>query len=281
LYHRARFLSARRAGIELLQGKSTRPVIYWTSDLRREAAMRNNYGLRAVGVVLLMALGCRWGVAQVGPRYVIELNGKGGSSMAQGRMQPVGRGMVLISFQGLTVLTVDADAEAYSQDLVSNWPAADLLLVTPATAGRYDGLAPLHALRDGLPVVVAEPSDSGVPPRTGGPTLYPMQPWNALELRKQKTRLRVTAMPGSSGTTAVAGYLLDIGDSRASYRVYLSRAGTSDGALQLAQRLPGADVALLPGRDGPHLLALNRGAPRAWMPAALKENGYAFTAIRR
>lgn len=243
--------------------------------------MRNHYGWRAVGVVLLMALGCRWGVAQVGPRYVIELDGNGGGSVAQGRMQPVGKGMVLISFQGLTVLTVDADAEAYSQDIVSNWPAADLLLVTPATAGRYDGLAPLLALRDGLRVVVAEPSDSGVPPRAGGPKLYPMQPWNALELRKQKTRLRVTAMPGSAGMATVAGYLLEIGDSRASYRVYVSRAGAADGALQLAQRLPGADVALLPGRDGPHLLALNRGAPRVWVPATLKETGYAFTAIKR
>lgn len=251
--------------------------------------MRNKYGWRAIGAVLLLALVCRWGVAQVGPRYVIELsgsgngngNGNGAGSVAQGRMQPVGRGMVLISFQGLTVLTVDADAEAYSQDIAQSWPAADLLLVTPATAGRYDGLSPLLALRDGLPVVVAEPSDGGGTPRTSGPKLYPMQPWNALQLRKQTTRLRVTAMPGAAGTAAVDGYLLELGDSRHSYRVYVSRAGVADGALQLAQRLPGADMALLPGRDGPHLLALNRGAPRGWVPTLLKPAGYTFTAVKR
>lgn len=247
--------------------------------------MRNYYGWRAVAVVLLLALVCRWGVAQVGPRYVIDLNGNGdgsgGGSAVQGRMQPVGKGMVLISFQGLTVLTVDADAEAYSQDIVQSWPAADLLLVTPAAAGRYDGLLPLQALSDGLPVVVAEPSDGGAAPRSGGPRLYPMQPWNVLHLRKQKTRLRVTAMPGAAGTATVEGYLLELGDSRSSYRVYVSRAGAVDGALQLAQRLPGADIALLPGPDGPHLLTLNRGAPRAWGPAVLKPAGYTFTAVKR
>lgn len=247
--------------------------------------MRNKYGWRAMAVVLLLALVCRWGVAQVGPRYVIELSGSGnsngGGSVAQGRIQPVGKGMVLISFQGLTVLTVDADADAYSQDIAQSWPAADLLLVTPATPGRYDGLSPLLALRDGLPVVVAEPSDGGATPRAGGPRLYPMQPWNALHLRKQKTRLRVTAMPGAAGTAAVEGYLLELGDSRTSYRVYVSRAGAVDGALQLAQRLPGADIALLPGREGPQLLALNRGAPRARMPTMLKPAGYTFTAVKR
>jgi hypothetical protein len=245
--------------------------------------MRNNDGWRAAGVLLLLALACRWGVAQVGPRYVVEVGGKvvGGGGGKHGRLQPIGKGMVLISFQGLTVLAVDADAEAYSQDLARSWPAADLLLVTPATDGRYDGMAPLLALHDGLPVVVAEPRDGVLPQRTGGPRLYPMQPWNALDLRKQKTHLRVTAMPGAAGTSALAGYLLELGDSRASYRVYISRAGAAEGALQLAQRLPGADIALLPGRDGTHLLALNRGAPHTGQPAALKPAGYAFTAIKR
>jgi hypothetical protein len=35
--------------------------------------MRNTYGLRAVIVVPLLALGCRMGRGQIGPRYVIEL----------------------------------------------------------------------------------------------------------------------------------------------------------------------------------------------------------------
>ncbi|MRW93417.1 hypothetical protein GJ699_25845 [Duganella sp. FT80W] len=252
--------------------------------------MRNRHGLRAILVVLMLALVCRWGVAQIGPRYVIDAsgNGNGGpagtSSSTQGRVQPIGKGLLLISFQGLTLLAVDADAEAYSPELVRQWPAADLLLLTPASAGRYDGLAPLWALRDGLPVVVTEPAGgmpAGAAATTGGPRLYPLQVWNTLDLRKRGTRLHVTAMPGGSGTAAVAGYLLELGDSRASYRLYLGRSGVVEGAVQLAQRLPGADLALLPGREGALLLRLNRGAPKPVDPVALTATGYAFKAIRR
>jgi hypothetical protein len=243
--------------------------------------MRNNYGWRAIGVAVLLALGCRWGVAQVGPRYVIELRGAAAGPAGQGRLTSLGQGLTLISFQGLTVLMVDADAEAYSGDAVRAWPKADLLLVTPASSGRYDGLAPVMALRDGLPVVVAEPSDGAPPRRSGGPTLYPMQPWNTLDLRKHKTRLRVTAMPGQARTVAVAGYLLEVGDSRRSYRVYIGQAGATEGALQLAQRLPGADIALLPREGGAQVLALNRGMPSFSQPAALTAAGYAFTALKR
>lgn len=243
--------------------------------------MRNRHDWRTMGVVVLLALGCRWSVAQVAPRYVIELHGEAAGPAGKGQVTSLGRGLTLISFQGVTVLTVDADAEAYSDDVARAWPAADLLLVTPASSGRYDGLAPVMALRDGLPVVVAEPSDGALPRRSGGPRLYPMQPWNTLDLRKQKTRLRVTAMPGAARTVAVAGYLLEVGDSRASYRLYLSQAGATEGALQLAQRLPGADIALLPGRAGAQVLALNRGMPSYRAPAALTAAGYAFTALKR
>jgi len=251
--------------------------------------MRNRYGLRAILVVLMLALVCRWGLAQIGPRYVIDVrangNGNGGpaGAAAQGRVRPLGKGVLLISFQGLTVLAVDADAESYSQELMQGWPAADLLLVTPASTGRYDGLAPLQALRDGVPVVVAEPAGGTVlaAGKAGGPQLCPMQAWNVLDLRKQDTRLRVTAMPGLARTTAVAGYLLELGDSRVSYRLYISRSGAPEGAVQLAQRLPGADLAVQPGRDGPLLLRLNRGAPTATDPVALAAAGYTFRAIKR
>jgi hypothetical protein len=194
----------------------------------------------------------------------------------------MGKGLVLIRFQGLSVLTVDADAEAYSQEQARQWPAADLLLVTPATAGRYDGLAPLLALHHRMQVVVTEPAGGALPALAGGPQLYPMQAWNVLDLRKRDTRLRVTALPGQARTAAVAGFLLELGNSRASYRVYIGRAGLAEGAVQLAQRLPGADLALLPGQDGaPLLLRLNRGAPRPVEPVLLAADGYAFRPLRR
>ncbi|NVM79557.1 hypothetical protein FHW83_005398 [Duganella sp. SG902] len=239
-------------------------------------------GLRTVAVVAALALVCSWGVAQIGPRYVIELRGKDGATvgMAQGRVQLVARGVVLIRFQGLRLLAVDADSEAYSQEAARDWPAADLLLLVPAGAGHYDGLAPLRTLRADMPVIVALAAGEGVPAApAGGPQLYPMQVWNTLDLRKKNTRLRVTAMAGAPGTRGVAGFMLEVGNSRSSYRLYVS--GARDEAPALAQRLPGADLALLPAREAPLLLALNRGAPAGGAPAALTTAGYAFTAIRR
>jgi hypothetical protein len=70
-----------------------------------------------------------------------------------------------------------------------------------------------------------------------------------------------------------------VGNRRASYRLYAG--GAQDEAGLLAQRLPGADAALLPGSAGPQLLALNRGAPAGGAPAALTAAGYAFTARKR
>ncbi|MYM33637.1 hypothetical protein GTP38_04705 [Duganella sp. FT94W] len=226
-------------------------------------------------MVLLLALVCRWGVAQVGPRYVIELPGTAAPAASQGRVQLAGKGLVLIRFQGLSVLVVAADAESYCQEAVPDWPAADLLVILPASAGRYEGLAPLRVLRDGVPVIVAEGAvdgGGGAP----GPRLYPMQPWNTLDLRKHGTRLRVTALPGRPGTAALAGYLLDLGNRRASYRVYAG--GAED---ELAQRLPGADLALLPAQGGTRVLALNRGTPDPGEPATLTAAGYAFNALKR
>src|ERR1700744_6311999 len=110
--------------------------------------MRKNYGWRAMIVVALLALACRWGLAQIGPRYVIELHGGNGATagLSQGHVRLAGKGLALLRFQGLTMLIVDADSESYSAEAVRNWPAADLVLVTPPGAGRYEGLAPLQAL---------------------------------------------------------------------------------------------------------------------------------------
>lgn len=236
-------------------------------------------------VVAVLALACSWGVAQIGPRYAIELRSQGGGTvgMAQGRVQLAGKGLALIRFQGLRVLAVDADGDAYSREAAAGWPAADVLLVLPPTAGRYDGLAPLQGLRSSVPVIVVEGEDGGaaaVAQRpSGGAWLYPMQVWNTLDLRKQNTRLRVTAMAGAPGTRGVAGFMLELGNSRSAYRVYLSCR--EDEAAGLAQRLPGADLALLPARGAPRLLALRRGAATEGEPAALTAAGYAFTAIKR
>lgn len=277
--------------------------------------MWNERGYGAVLVAFLLALVCKVGLAQIGPRYVIDVKTAAGVAIvgaAQGSVQLVGKGLALIRFQGLRLLTVDADADAYSAEAVRDWPAVDLVLVTPASAGRYGGLAPLAGLR-GLPVILVEPSASAtVPPmplpsptpgRNDGPHYYPMQTWDSLHLRKGRAKgkdkawLRVTAMPGQPGTAHVAGFVLEMGNSRASYRLYVSCEAVADDEIEgLALRLPGVDLVLLPARDGPQLLPLRRATPAAGKPAndaglaaeqlaarpaALTVAGYAFRAIRR
>jgi hypothetical protein len=275
--------------------------------------MWNERGYGAVLVAFLLALVCKVGLAQIGPRYVIDVKAAAGVAIvgaAQGSVQLVGKGLALIRFQGLRLLTVGADADAYSAESVRDWPAVDLVLVTPPSVGRYGGLAPLAALR-GLPVILVEPlAGATVSPMPspdagggGGPHYYPMQTWETLHLRKGRAKskdkawLRVTAMPGQPGTAHVAGFVLEMGKSRISYRLYVScEALAADEIDGLPLRLPGVDLALLPARDGPQLLPLRRatreaGRPgndagpaaeqRAAKPAALTVAGYAFRAIRR
>lgn len=254
--------------------------------------MRNRYGLRAVMTVLLLALVCKVGLAQIGPRYAIELTPKGSVAAAserpRGRVQLAGKGLAMIRFQGLNILAVGADSGAFSSEAVPDWPAADLLLVMPAGAGRYAGLAPLAPLRK-LPVIVVEQASETSPALSSTdrdrPRFYPLHSWDALHLRKGKTRLRVTAMPGEAGTMGVAGFMLELGSGRVSYRLYVScEPLVDDGRTVLSRRLPGADLALLPTGDAPQLLVLQAAGGSgggAGKPAALTAAGYAFTALKR
>jgi hypothetical protein len=251
--------------------------------------MRNKYGMAAtMAVVIVLALVCRLGLAQIGPRYAVDIKAApagAAARSAQGKVELVGKGLALIRYDGISILTVGADADAYSAAAVHHWPAADLLVVTPAIAGRYSGVAPLASLH-GLNVVLPEPvGGTVVPPappgKEMGPRFYPMQTWDSLHLRKGRASLRVTAMPGAPGTAQVAGFVLELGNARASYRVYLSCAPLADEELQaLPARLPGADLALLPvlAQPAPQLLPLRR---RQLAPDLLTPAGYAFTAIRR
>lgn len=267
--------------------------------------MRDRYGLRAMLVVALLALVCKVGVAQIGPRYVLELapdtgpgagsgtgTGKGSingyAAMEQGRLQLLPRGLALLQFQGLRVLALAADAEGFSAEAMPSWPAADLLLLTPARAGRYAGLAPLAALGR-MPVIVAEAAPGAASaaavadlqlPAGSAATLHPMQTWDSFYLRKGKTRLRVTAMAGRPGMAGVGGFLLEVGNSYASYRVFAgceALAAEEWGAL--AQRVPGADLALLPAGATAQLLALHRGGGA--VPLAPDGGAHAFTPLRR
>jgi hypothetical protein len=105
-----------------------------------------------------------------------------------------------------------------------------------------------------------------------------MQVWNSLDLRKQNTRLRVTAM---AACRARAVWPVSCWNWVTAVLVPRVRQRREDDAAALAQRLPGADLAVLSARGAPRLLALHRGAPAQGEPAALTTAGYAFTAIKR
>lgn len=257
-------------------------IMAYVRAWRRQAAQA--YGWRALGVLALLVFACRLGVAQVGPRYVLALDSTPVRPVQSpaGQVQLAGKGLALISFQGLRILALGADAEAYSAEAMAQWPQADLLVLTPAASGRYEGFAPLSA-RDGLPVIVVADERAAAAASASLPALYPMQLWDALHLNKGNVRLRVTALPGGAGSTELAGFMLDISSGRASYRLYVSCLPLAQGEAQaLRQRLPGADLVLLPHGQTPQVLAL-RGQPAAGypVPAVLTAAGHHFKPVRR
>jgi hypothetical protein len=251
--------------------------------------MRNKYGWRAVIVVVAMALGAQLVVAQIGPRHVLPVPDSDAAVLAsapasgQGRVELVGDGLALIRFQGLAILAVTTDAEAYSSEAVPDWPVADLLLLMP---GRYRGLAPLRGLRNNMPVIVVEQAGEAAVAPPGLRKPHAMQPWSTFDLSKRGgrrgTRVQLTALPGAPGTVSVAGFMLELGDRKSSYRVYVSCEALDDEALAgLPRRLPGADLVLLPAQRAPRLQVLQRAVRAIGEPEPLTAAGYAFTPIKR
>ncbi|MGV7210925.1 hypothetical protein ACLB1G_24085 [Oxalobacteraceae bacterium A2-2] len=239
-------------------------------------------------VVVLLALVCRLGMAQAGPRHALELPAAAhgaGPGTAAGQLRLPGQGLALIEYQGLRILALAADAEAYGADAVREWPEADAVLLTPPAPGRYGGLMPLAGWAGlvTLPVIVSESAlrqAGAVLPSGARARLYPLQLWDALQLRKGKARLRVTAMAGAPGSVEPGGFLLDFGSGRGAYRIYVGCAPLEAGEqAALAARLPGADLALLPNGDTPRVLALARGGPARPLPAGA--DGYRLTPPRR
>ena len=269
------------------------------------------YGWRMVCVVSLLALGCRVGLAQIGPRYVLELPAprQGGAAPERGSIALGPDGQATIRFHGLTVALAGPDAM-----LPPGGPAAgiaDLAVLLPGAAGALPGTgampasgaatgaAPVHADPGGVvvasplrpapapavPLVYAEPSATpiGRQETLAGMARHPMQAWDTLYLRKGQARLRVTAMPGRPGTVATAGFMLEIGTFHATCRIYVSGAALTAGELAaLPQRLPGAELALVPAGDGPGLTVLRRAGGRDLLvPVAAPNGRYAFTLSRR
>ena len=119
-------------------------------------------------------------------------------------------------------------------------------------------------------------ADAGHAPQLRiGATQRSLPLWSAVELVKGSTRLRITALPGQEDMPAL---LLDFGES--DYRIVIPAAPIERQAYPLlAQRFPGADLALLP-QDGRRVM-LPLASGRGPVFGAEQAVPYRFAKVKR
>ena len=164
---------------------------------------------------------------------------------------------------------------------VGKEPVAQGGSVTAATQGaliRYRGwlLAVDGAVSEERPDVLLTLADAGQAPQLQIGSMRRSLPlWSAFELIKGRTRLRITALPGPDEAPAL---LLDFGE--ADYRIVIPAATIERPAYSLlAQRFPGADLALLL-QDGRRVM-LPLGSGRAPVFGAEQAVPYRFAKVKR
>ncbi|MGK5078489.1 hypothetical protein [Janthinobacterium sp. HLX7-2] len=160
-------------------------------------------------------------------------------------------------------------------------PVAEGGSVTVAAQGvliRYRGwlLAVDGAASPERPDVILNSADKLQAPRLqAGSTRRDLPLWSAVELVKGATRLRISALPGPDETPAL---LLDFGDS--DYRIVMPAAVIERHDYPaLAQRFPGADLALLL-QDGRRVM-LPLESSRAQVFGAEQAVPYRFAKVKR
>ncbi|MCC7597559.1 hypothetical protein IGS61_08675 [Janthinobacterium sp. FW305-129] len=160
-------------------------------------------------------------------------------------------------------------------------PVAQGGSVTAAAQGvliRYRGwlLAVDGAASEQMPDVLLTSAEAGQAPQLRVGTLQRALPvWAAFELIKGSTRLRITALPGPDEMPAL---LLDFGE--ADYRIVIPAAHIERQAYPLlAQRFPGADLALLL-QDGRRVM-LPLGSGRAPVFGEEQAVPYRFAKVKR
>ena len=160
-------------------------------------------------------------------------------------------------------------------------PVAQGGSVTAAAQGaliRYRGwlLAVDGAASEASPDVWLTSAEAGQAPQLRVGTLQRALPvWSAFELIKGSTRLRITALPGPGEAPAL---LLDFGE--ADYRIVIAAAHIERQAYPLlAQRFPGADLALLL-QDGRRVM-LPLGNGRAQVFGEEQAVPYRFAKVKK
>lgn len=162
----------------------------------------------------------------------------------------------------------------------SKGPVAQGGAVTAAARGaliRYRGwlLAVDGAVSEERPDVLLTSADAGQAPQLQIGAMQRSLPlWSVFELVKGGTHLRITALPGPEAPAL----LLDFGE--ADYRIVIPAAAIAWPVYRLlAQRFPGADLALLLQDGRRVMLPLGRG--RAPVFGAEQAVPYRFTKVKR
>ena len=162
----------------------------------------------------------------------------------------------------------------------SKGPVAQGGAVTAVARGaliRYRGwlLAVDGAVSEEWPDVLLTSADAGQAPQLQIGAMQRSLPlWSVFELVKGGTHLRITALPGPEAPAL----LLDFGE--ADYRIVIPAAAIERPAYRLlAQRFPGADLALLLQEGRRVMLPLGRG--RAPVFGAEQAVPYRFTKVKR
>ncbi|MBB3220292.1 hypothetical protein [Pseudoduganella umbonata] len=201
------------------------------------------------------------------PRYRITIPSGMASRDPGGVVRFFGTATALLRVRGLTVL-IDpgADGAVSSPDMAG----VDLVLLSNPDWSGVAGAGWGTGWR-GRPVVAMAGSAERL--RSHGiRSVYPLDTWEGITVRKGGTRLRVTSMPDPLGARpALLAAMLDFGPS---CRVLVNHGDLSATEIGLIpQRFPGARMALLRHAGTPLLLAMEKdgGEPVPAHPVARGE----------
>ncbi len=180
------------------------------------------------------------------PRYRITIPSGAARQDPGGMVQFFGTATVLLRVRGLSILI---DPGADGGPLPPDIAGADLVLLSNPDWGGVAG-----AGWGGRPVVAM----SGNAERLRGQgihSVYPLDTWDGMTIRKGDTRLRVTSMPDPRGMRpAMLAAMLDFGPA---CRVLVNHGELSAFEIGLIpERFPGARLALLRQGGTPLLLAM-------------------------
>jgi L-ascorbate metabolism protein UlaG (beta-lactamase superfamily) len=208
--------------------------------------------------------------ALAGQVYSLKLPaGAGAAEQASGSVQFIGTATVLIRYQGLAILTdpnflhkgekVHLGYGLTSTRLTNpaldldQQPPIDLVVLSHLHEDHFDRFVQTH-LDKNIPIVTTREASEALR-KLGFTRAYGLSNWDAVEVDKGGSRLRITAVPGRHGKDgmqallpSVMGSVLDFGPNVAtpSYRMYISGDTLIyDDLKNIPQRFPGVDLALL------------------------------------